>query len=172
MGRRAEWLSADDAALLRQCAVDTYRASGPGGQKRNKTDSAVRLRHEPSGLAVIAEESRSQHENKAKALRRLRAAIALHVRENYDGVAPPPELVTRSLDAQGRLRIGRRHEDYWPLMAVVLDAVAAAGGEIRKAAAFMGLSTSRMSAIVTGEEKVMAEVNRMRREAGLKALNA
>ena len=61
--------------MLAQCEVDTYRASGPGGQKRNKTSSAVRLRHPPTGLLVIAEESRSQHANKAKALKRLRRAL-------------------------------------------------------------------------------------------------
>src|SRR5437660_11022746 len=78
---RATWTDLTDAQLLAQCGVDTYRASGPGGQKRNKTSSAVRLRHEPSGLIVIAEESRSQHENKARALRRLRHAFYLKQRE-------------------------------------------------------------------------------------------
>ena len=56
-------------------------ASGPGGQKRDKTSSAVRVRNLPSGLIVIAEESRSQHENKAKALGRLRRALFLELRE-------------------------------------------------------------------------------------------
>src|SRR6476660_6240310 len=78
---RHPWVDRDDARLLAECDVDTYRASGPGGQKRNKTSSAVRLRHEPTGLIVIAEESRSQHENKAKALRRLRQALFLKIRE-------------------------------------------------------------------------------------------
>ncbi len=63
---RHNWTALTDEQLLAQCEVDTYRASGPGGQKRNKTSSAVRLRHLPSGLLVIAEESRSQHENKAR----------------------------------------------------------------------------------------------------------
>src|SRR5215469_14419278 len=79
--RRAAWTRLSDAQLLAQCDVDTYRASGPGGQKRNKTSSAVRLRHAPSGLIVIAEESRSQHENRARALRRLRQAFYLQTRE-------------------------------------------------------------------------------------------
>src|SRR5437016_10737455 len=77
---RATWTHLSDAQLLDQCDLDTYRASGPGGQKRNKTDSAVRLRHGPSGIMVIAEESRSQIENRARALRRLRKALALRVR--------------------------------------------------------------------------------------------
>src|SRR3984885_6293428 len=78
---RSTWTSLTDEQLLAQCAVDTYRASGPGGQKRNKTSSAVRLRHLPSGLIVIAEESRSQHENRARALRRLRQALFLQLRD-------------------------------------------------------------------------------------------
>src|SRR6516165_4796142 len=78
---RADWTRLSDTQLLAQCEVDTYRASGPGGQKRNKTSSAVRIRHSPSGLIVIAEESRSQHENRARALKRLRQAFYLKLRE-------------------------------------------------------------------------------------------
>src|SRR3954449_1323920 len=79
--RRADWTDLSDERLLAQCLVDTYRASGPGGQKRNKTSSAVRIRHQPSGLIVIAEESRSQHDNRAKAFKRLRQALYLQLRE-------------------------------------------------------------------------------------------
>src|SRR5256714_7777593 len=82
---RSSWTHLTDAQLLHQCAVDTYRASGPGGQKRNKTSSAVRLRHPASGLIVIAEESRSQHENRARALRRLRQALYPRIREGRTG---------------------------------------------------------------------------------------
>ena len=78
---RATWSRLAEDRLLAQCEVDTYRASGPGGQKRNKTSSAVRLRHPPTGLIVIAEESRSQHENKAKALKRLWHALFLDLRD-------------------------------------------------------------------------------------------
>src|SRR6201987_2700289 len=78
---RRIWTALNDAQLLAQCEVDTYRASGPGGQKRNKTSSAVRIRHLPSGLIVIAEESRSQHENRVRALKRLRRAFYLKIRD-------------------------------------------------------------------------------------------
>src|SRR5438128_11555587 len=106
---RSAWTSLTDPQLLAQCAVDTYRASGPGGQKRNKTRSAVRLRHPPSGLIVIAEESRSQHENRAKALRRMRQALYLKVRDDL----PPAELATRdgfpeAKGRDGRLALGRK----------------------------------------------------------------
>src|SRR6266404_4102181 len=98
---RSSWTSLTDAQLLAQCQVDTYRASGPGGQKRNKTSSAVRVRHPPSGLIVIAEESRSQHENRARALRRLRRALYLKLRDELTPEAAAPEAVAARPEYEG-----------------------------------------------------------------------
>lgn len=65
--------SADD--LRHECEVETFRASGPGGQHVNKTESAVRLRHKPTGLVVTSQQERSQHRNKQVALEKLRKKI-------------------------------------------------------------------------------------------------
>jgi protein subunit release factor B len=70
-------LPESDADLLRECEVETFRASGPGGQHVNKTESAVRLRHLPSGVVVSSQQERSQHRNKALCLAKLRKKIAL-----------------------------------------------------------------------------------------------
>src|SRR6185295_4167438 len=106
---RTTWTSLSDERLLAQCDVDTYRASGPGGQKRNKTSSAVRLRHGPTGLIVIAEESRSQHENKAKALQRLRKALYLELRDALPKEQPAEHPDWRpARDGDGRVHLGRR----------------------------------------------------------------
>jgi protein subunit release factor B len=65
----------DDATLLAECRVETFRAGGPGGQHQNKTESGVRLTHLPTGITVTARESRSQHRNRQVAMARLREAL-------------------------------------------------------------------------------------------------
>ncbi len=169
-GGRDAWLAADDAGLLSDCAVDTYRASGPGGQKRNKTSSAVRLRHGPSGLMVIAEESRSQHENKSKAVRRLRMAIALQVRMPLEAGWRRPEWLGEYVGEGGAGRMSARNERYPEFVALLLDALAAAGGGVRGAAALLGMSTGRFTKLVSLDGKVLAEANRIRTEVGMNSL--
>jgi protein subunit release factor B len=57
--------------LKKEVVVETYRSSGPGGQRKNKTETAIRLKHLPSGITVVATEHRSQAENKKLAFERL-----------------------------------------------------------------------------------------------------
>ena len=64
-----------DEELLKECNVDTFRAGGKGGQHLNKTESAIRLTHIPSGLVVTCQNERSQYQNKRKCLSQLRKKI-------------------------------------------------------------------------------------------------
>ena len=65
----------DPKVLAKQVVVETYKSSGPGGQRKNKTETAVRLTHLPSGITVIATEYRSQAQNRRLAFERLRERL-------------------------------------------------------------------------------------------------
>jgi hypothetical protein len=164
-----------DAQLLVQCDVDTYRASGPGGQKRNKTSSAVRLRHAPSGLLVIAEESRSQHENKAKALRRLRQAFFLKWRQPLSddelaGASSSAEIkAARSGDS--RLNVGRRDPRYWPAVGVILDVLLHHEGRVAETARALDTSTANLVDFLAKDPKAWEQLNQMRVRFGHKKLH-
>lgn len=68
-------LALDDDGLLAACQIDVFVGSGPGGQHRNKTESAVRLTHPATGITVVATERRSQIMNRNAALERLRGKL-------------------------------------------------------------------------------------------------
>jgi hypothetical protein len=167
---RSTWAHLTDDQLLAQCEVDTYRASGPGGQKRNKTSSAVRLRHPPSGLLVIAEESRSQHENKAKALRRLRRALFLELREPpTESPADHPDFAP-ARDPEGRLHLSAKDARFWPAAGVVLDVLAAIEARVGEAAERLGTSTGNLMAFLQTDPKLWQAANQLRARAGQKPL--
>ncbi|MBP1696361.1 MAG: hypothetical protein H6Q41_1549 [Deltaproteobacteria bacterium] len=65
----------DPHVLKKQVVIETYRSSGPGGQRKNKVETAVRLKHLPSGMTVVATEHRSQSENRRLAFERLRKRL-------------------------------------------------------------------------------------------------
>ncbi|HRX84573.1 MAG TPA: peptide chain release factor-like protein [Phycisphaerae bacterium] len=165
------FLDLDDAALLAQCSVDVYRASGPGGQKRNKIESAVRLRHAPTGILAVAEESRSQHENKARALKRLRRKIALHLRRTVtpEGYRPSP-LLAGCISGAGKLHVGRRDARFNAAVQELLDVLCACGMQVSTGAKLIGVTTANLTSFLRDEPDVWRRVNEMRTAAGLKGL--
>jgi hypothetical protein len=169
---RCLWTDLTDAQLLAQCEVDTYRASGPGGQKRNKTSSAVRLRHPPSGLLVIAEESRSQHDNKVRALRRLRQALYIRLRDEVGDGALAPEVLASLKTAGGRLPPYRRHPHFWEAAGLVLDVLHAAGARVSDAAKRLGVSTGNLIDFLEADPKLWEQANVLRQRHGQKPLKS
>jgi hypothetical protein len=170
---RSSWTCLTDEQLLAQCELDTYRASGPGGQKRNKTSSAVRLRHPPSGLIVIAEESRSQHENRIRALRRLREAFYLKLREPLANLATQAQMpaIEDCRTKAGRLSVGKKDARHWPAAGVVLDVLESTGARVSDAAVLLGVSTANLIDFLATHPKVWEQVQVLRGRFGQKPLN-
>ncbi len=164
--RREGWLRLDDEALLKQCRQERYRSSGPGGQRRNKVETAIRLHHGPSGLSAQAEESRYLRENRLRALRRLRERIALEVRARFDLDAPalPPELLGQR-GPKGTLAVNPSNPAYPVIVATALDALAAAGGSYATAARALGITTSQLLRFLKSDAEVWRSVNESRAAA-------
>jgi peptide chain release factor 1 len=85
--------------------VDTYRASGAGGQHVNKTDSAIRITHLPSGIVVECQDERSQHKNRSRAMSLLQAKLLAAEREKQTSAqAQTRKLLVGSGDRSERIR--------------------------------------------------------------------
>ena len=90
-----------DKDLLAECRVNTYRASGKGGQHINVTDSAVRLTHIPTGIVVTCQKERSQYLNKRECLAKLRAKVR---KLNYTKPKRIPTRIPRSVKKKNRVK--------------------------------------------------------------------
>ena len=75
--RRPIQIPDSDDELLKECDIDTFRASGKGGQHINKTESAVRIKHISTGTVVTCQDERSQYQNKQKCLTKLRKKLEI-----------------------------------------------------------------------------------------------
>jgi hypothetical protein len=158
-------LPADD--LLLQCDETRTRRGGPGGQHRNKVETAVVLVHRPTGLSAEASERRSQAENRRVALWRLRLLLAISHRE-------PPAATPSSLwvsRVRGRqLVIAADHDDYPSLVAEGIDRLMAVGFEMRPAADALGVSMSQLTKLFRKVPAAWVAVNRLRGEVALPPL--
>lgn len=163
--------SLSEEHLLADCEVRRERRSGPGGQHRNKVETAVVLLHRPTGISAEANERRSQSENRAQAIRRLRMKLAIEVR------SPPPDRLQapsdlwqrRSTDA--RIRVNRDHDDYPAILAEALDSVDAVEYDIASAARWLGVSSSQLAGLLRREPVAWKLVADARRARGLRPLH-
>lgn len=153
------------AELLACCTIERTRRSGPGGQHRNKVETAVVITHKSTGVRAEAAERRSQAENLAKATFRLRVKLALAVRTP----AAVPSALWQSRAAGGQIAVNPEHHDFPALLAEALDLLAQTGWSPTAAGEVLGVSGSQLVKLLKLENEALALVNARRRELGLTA---
>lgn len=155
--------------LLADCSIQFARRSGPGGQHRNKVETAVVLTHKPSGVRAEASERRSQAENRAMATQRLRVELAVEIRTVVDKNAEPSPLWKSR--AKGRkLNVSNEHADFPSLLAEALDRVVAHEYDLATAAESLGVSTTQLARFLQQSPVAWQRVNAERQARNLRPL--
>lgn len=155
-GERDRLLQLNEAKLLAECRCDTMRGTGPGGQKRNKTESAVRITHIKTNIVAFDDEQRSQHINRHRALQKLRLQIALELRQ-------PPTTWTMPVPSV-------KSENFVLWAAVALDAMHSEDYGVAAAAKLLGTTTSQLVKNLAKSPKLWQFVNAQRTARNLQPL--
>jgi hypothetical protein len=155
--------------LLAACEFQRTRRGGPGGQHRNKVETAVVVTHTPTGVTAEANERRSQHENHRVAVFRLRVRLALSVRCSRS-VAAPPSDCWQSRCRGGRIAVNPDHDDFPVLLAEALDTLAACQWDVSTAAESLQVTSSQLVKFLRRDPRALAQVNRAREQEGLHPL--
>ncbi|MBL9080933.1 MAG: peptide chain release factor-like protein [Planctomycetales bacterium] len=159
----------DEQQLLQECSRRTTRRTGPGGQHRNKTETAVVLTHLPTGLCGEGSESRSQAQNLKAAIFRLRQALAEQVRLPVEASAAPSEL-WRSLVRGRKLAVSGENANFPALLAEALDRVVAHEFDVAAAAAALEVSTTQLVRFLQQAPLAWRRINAERTARSLRPL--
>ncbi len=160
-----------DEELLKECEWRAHRTSGPGGQKRNKTHSAIQIIHLPTGESASASESRMQGENRTHALKRLRHTMVLHLRSDVDQETYlPPTEVKEQIGNKGKLRVNPENEKYLAIIATMLDLMVYYKGQVSVSAEKLGITTTNFINVLHRDEKLWTIAQEIRKKNNLSVL--
>lgn len=161
------------STLLADCEIKHTKGSGPGGQHRNKVQTAVVVKHVPTEVVASASESRSQQQNQVKAIQRLRVKLALLWRspppENANGRSLAPSKLWTNRARGGKVSVNEAHQDFPAILSEALDAIWVLQ-DVKGAADALGVSTSQMVKLLAKEPAALRLINDLRASKGMPAL--
>ncbi len=152
---------------MRECEFKTGRVSGPGGQHRNRVETAVFVTHTSTGVDAQGTERRSQVENRHVAIRRLRIRLAILVRTTPSADQHQPSALWQSRRRDRKIQINIDHWDYPVVLAEALDLVTASRFDVTAAAATLGVSMSQLTRLIRQDKFAAAQLNAGRKSVGL-----
>ena len=162
----------EEGELLAQVELSVGRTSGPGGQHRNKVETAVRAVHRETGIETRATERREQRVNRAKAIFRLRMKLAVRVRTPTGRNNHRPSELWRARRQGTKLPVNPKHKDYPSLLAEAPDVIVARKYDVAGAAGLLGVTMSQLTRLLRQEAHVLARVNEGRESVGLPRLRS
>lgn len=162
----------EEAELIRQCRIEFGRVSGPGGQHRNRVDTAAWIIHEPSRIEAQGTERRSQAQNRHEAIKRLRRKLAVRCRTVTSRDHHRPSSLWSTRRQGDKMSVNPEHWDYAALLSEALDLVVARRYDIAGAAGLLGITMSQLSRLIRHEKSAFAAVNAGREAIGLPKLRS
>lgn len=160
--------SIDETELAKDCDVKRSRGSGPGGQHRNKVETAIVVTHRPTGIMGSASERRSQKDNQREATFRLRVNLAIETRTDPDE-GDVSEL-WRSRCRGGSISVNAKHADFPSLLAEALDHLTQDDMDVKVSAERLGCSVSQLVKFLKIEPRALEIVNIRRKQLDLRSL--
>lgn len=156
----------DCESLKKVCTQKSFKASGPGGQHRNKIETGIMWTHIPTGITAQAAERREQHINSHMAFKRLRLNLALKHRTPF----VQPQALWKTRVNHGRVTCSVDHDHYASLLADVLDAHEHFEGDLKKCAQIFDITVSQLVKFVGRSRLALAHLNQQRQSRGLHPL--
>ena len=167
----ASW---SEVQLLAQCKLTFSRASGPGGQNRNKVETSVQIEYLPAGIIAAASECRTQNENRKIAVQRLRCKLAVELRPDLatieldaSSAVPAKELICSKTWQQycrnGRIDISESNSDWPTILAEIIGLLSVCDWSIGQVATILGTTSSQLVKLLKKHSPAFVLLNRERK---------
>ncbi len=160
-------LALTDVEFTKHCRFESYKSGGPGGQKRNKTSSAAKMTHVPTGISAHSNDFRLQSANRLRALHRLRFKLATAIRTTVQRQCYEPPAWLIEARVGGKLTTNTRNPAYARVAAHVLDVLVATDARFGDCGALLGITTSHLVHFLKAEPTVWRAASKMRAAANV-----